>query len=125
VNESIDVFSPDRVRQVLQGYPDGLVTAAVAFVTKRDAPSLDRLMIAVVTHHLPGAPEERPDLTTLPGTTQLVADLQLDSLSLVEINYLLQEMLDVRLGDAELTELKSIDDLRRMLRRHLGVTPPG
>jgi acyl carrier protein len=109
----------------LQGYPEALVGAAVEFVTKRDAATLDRMMLGVISHHLPGSPDERPDITQLPGGTQLVTDLQLDSLSLVEINYLLQELLDIRLTDAELTELKTIDDLRRMLRRHLGVESPG
>jgi acyl carrier protein len=110
-----------RARQVLAGYPAKTIDAAVEFVTDRSPAALDRVVYGVIAFHLPKPEQRSLDLATLPGSTKLAADLSFDSLAVVEVNFLLSDLLSINLSDAELQSLVTIDDLRMVLRKNLGL----
>jgi acyl carrier protein len=110
-----------RVREILDGYPDNIVEAGVAFASTRNADALDRLMFLLMAFHRPRQSDRQEDLSKLPGSTRLVADLGFDSLSIVEVNFLITDLLDVQLTDDDLRGLVTLDDLRLILRRRLGL----
>lgn len=108
-----------RAREILAGYPEPVVTAATDFLTTRSPEALDRLVFGVLAFHLPKKEDRQSDLSARPGFTRLAADLSFDSLSLVEVNFLLTDLLGAKLSDDELRSLVTLDDLRLLLRRHL------
>ena len=110
-----------RARQVLAGYPAQTVDAAVEFVTTRSPEALDRVVYGVIAFHLPNPELRSKDLSAMPGSTRLAADLSFDSLAVVEVNFLLSDLLGINLSDAELQSLVTIDDLRLLLRKNLGL----
>jgi acyl carrier protein len=110
-------------RELLKGYPAATVEAAVEFSRSRSPQALDRLVLGVVAFHLPRRNDRDLDLSKLGGSTRLVEDLAIDSLAIVEINFLLTDLLGVHLEEEELRRLVTLDDLRRLLARHLRIGP--
>jgi acyl carrier protein len=110
----------ERARTILAGYPAHTREAAEAFVQSRSPEALDRLVLGVLTYHLPPDPA-RPALETLPGSTPLVAELGLDSLTVVEMTFVLEDVLAIKIADDELRMLNTLDELRQLLRTRLGV----
>ena len=125
MNSSAPADPVARVQTLLQGYPEATVAAAVRFASHRDAAALDLLVRGVLVFHLPArtAATVPPDPATLPGTTRLVEDLSVDSLTLVELGFLLEDVLGVRLENEALRSIVTLDDLTGLLRTRLGVPP--
>ena len=118
---SSPVDPADKIREILAGYPPATVDAALEFATKRSAEALDRLVLGVIAFHLPRSEDRRRDLSLLPEGTKLVADLSFDSLAVVEVNFLFSDLLGVNLSDEELHGLVTLNDLRSLIRKHLGL----
>lgn len=104
-------------RELLASYPAGTLAATEKFLGDRDPAALDALMLGVLEKHLPPR-DGRAPLATQPGTARLIDDLGFDSLALVEVNFLLQDITGLKLPEAEMRELRTLDDLRALLRRH-------
>ncbi len=113
--------TPEKARQILAGHPPATIEAAVEFLTTRSVESLDKMVFGIVAFHLPHSENHHRDLSQLPGSTRLVADLSFDSLSIVEVNFLFTDLLGVNMTDEELQTLVTLDDLRRIVRHHLGI----
>lgn len=113
--------SAARIRTVLQGYPEATVEAAVRFAATREPAALERLVRGVLVFHLPVKREDLADPAALPGCAKLVEELSVDSLTLVELSFLLEDVLGVRLGDEELRSITTVDELCRALKSRLGV----
>jgi acyl carrier protein len=113
----------EHARKLLAGYPAPTIEAGVAFAQARTAENLDRLVLGVLAFHLPTKQKPGADLLGLPRSTRLVDDLAVDSLALVEMSFLLDDLLGVKLSDEELRTLATIDDLLGALHKHLGLRP--
>lgn len=53
-----------------------------------------------------------------------LADLLIDSLALVELVMVLEDVFDVGIGDPDLAGLRTVDDLCAAVRRRVRMTPP-
>jgi acyl carrier protein len=113
-----------RVRQVLAGYPAATVSAAVDFARTRSPEVLDQVVLGVLAFHLPRSANQGSDLAGKPGTTQLVAELSVDSLSMVEMSFLLTDLLGVTLSEEDMRKITTIDDLTGTVRRYVFQAPP-
>lgn len=117
----MDETSPEHrlkvARELLVGYPDGTLAATEKFLGDRDPSALDAMLLGVLEKHLPPR-EGRKPLGVQPGTARLIEDLGFDSLALVEVNFLLQDITGLKLPEAEMRELQTLDDLRALMRRH-------
>ncbi len=100
---------------MLHGYPPGTVETAEQFLKDSQPEALDRLVDLVLTHHLPTRPD-RPVIADLPPSAQLVGDVGLDSFAMVELTFLLEELLGVKFPDEELRRLQTLGDLRAAVR---------
>jgi hypothetical protein len=118
---SLPVNPADKAREILAGYPSTTVEAAVEFATTRSPEALDRLVLGVIAFHLPRHEDRKRDLGLLGGDTKLVADLSFDSLAVVEVNFLFADLLGVNLSDEELHSLVTLNDIRFLIRKHLGL----
>ncbi len=115
MNASDSAGRLQRARDQLRGFPDGTLAAAEGFFGAGDLAALDRLVDWVLTHHLPAKPG-RPPLGDLPADSRLVEDIGLDSLAMVEMTFLLEELLGAKFPDDELRQLRTLGDLRAAVR---------
>ena len=113
----------EHARKLLAGYPEPTIEAGVAFAQSPTGEDLDRLVLGVLAFHLPTKGKTDIDLNALPRSTRLVEDLAVDSLALVEMSFLLDDLLGVKLADEELRTLVTVGDLLGALRRHQGLNP--
>jgi acyl carrier protein len=107
----------EPLRKTLQGFPEETLIACAEFQANSSDAAFDRAVLGVIAHHL-SEPPKRP-LAELPGTTALVADLGLDSVTMVEMAFIFEDVFLTHLPQEELVKIVTLDDLRTMLRRHL------
>ncbi len=110
-----------HVRESFVGFPSRVTAAYLAFAESGDLPSLDVVVLGVLQFYLPKKPAA--PLDSLPGTTRLVDDLGCDSLTLVDIVFMVEGVFDIKLDDAELARILTLDDLRALVRRLLTGAP--
>ncbi|MGH7955458.1 MAG: acyl carrier protein [Opitutaceae bacterium] len=103
-----------RVQENLTGFPPPVVDAYLAFADTGDLARLDDVVLGVLQFYLakpPAAP-----LTTMPGATRLVADLGCDSLTMIDVMFLAEALLGIKLADDELVKIDTLDELRAHFR---------
>lgn len=106
----------ERAKNLLRGYPEGALSSAKSFFETRRTEHLDALVISILTYHLPANPAGKPDVAAMPRSTLLVQDLAFDSLSAVEMSFLLQDLFAVHIPDKDLVTLQTVDDLLKLVR---------
>jgi acyl carrier protein len=106
-----------RVTEHLTGFPPAVVEAYLAYATNGDLARLDELVLGVLQFYL-AKPPTAP-LATLPGTTRLVEDLGCDSLTMIDVLFISEALLDIKLADDELTRIQTLDELRAHFRRRM------
>ncbi len=113
-----------RLKKNLHGYPAGTAEAGEALLRTRDPKHLTPLIAGVLSYLTPQdkAARHAAMLSEAGISLQLVSDLQLDSLTMVELAFLVEDSLGIKLPDEELTHLVTLDDLNKMLQRQLGIT---
>ena len=103
-----------RAAELLNGFPPDVVSAYQAFAEKGDPANLDIVVLGVLHFYL--AKKPAVSLSTYPSTTRLVEDLGCDSLTMIDMVFMVESIFDVKLEDAKLANLLTLDDLRNYLR---------
>jgi len=111
-----------RARLLLHGHSPETLAAAEDFFSRRDGAALDRLVLGILAYHLPACPDDKADLAALPPSTRLFEDLTFDSLSAVEMSFLLQDLFEVQIPNEDIQGLRTIADLRDLVRRRVPLT---
>ncbi|PTX96623.1 hypothetical protein DB354_08170 [Opitutus sp. ER46] len=103
------------MRQIMRGYPEETILACAEFKATRRDDSFERAFAGIITHHLLQPPAQ--PVSAMPGTTRLVADLGLDSLTMVEMVSIFEAIFGVRLRADDFASVRTLDELRALLRR--------
>ena len=103
-----------RVQENLTGFPKTVVDAYLAFAETGDLGQLDEVVLGVLQFYLAKPPAA--SLSTLPGSTRLIADLGCDSLTMIDVMFLAENLLGIKLADDELTKIETLDQLRAHFR---------
>ncbi len=103
-----------RVQENLTGFPQPVVDAYLAFADTADVTRLDEVVLGVLQFYL-AKPPPAP-LASMPGSTKLIADLGCDSLTMIDVMFLAENLLDIKLADDELTKVETLDELRAHFR---------
>ena len=103
-----------RVQENLTGFPAGVVEAYLAYADSGDLARLDEVVLGVLQFYL-AKPPPAP-LATLPGSTRLVADLGCDSLTMIDVMFLAESLLGIKIADDELVRVETLDQLREHFR---------
>ena len=101
----------------LDGYPAALIDQYLAFAEDGNLMRLDRVVLGVLQFNLANPPPEA--LTVMAGSTRLVDDLGCDSLTMVDMLFVAEEIFGVKISDDELSRVTTLDDLRAHFRRHV------
>ena len=114
------ISSPEarlRVQENLTGFPAPVVEAYLAFADTGDLARLDEVVLGVLQFYL-AKPPPAP-LITMPGSTRLVADLGCDSLTMIDVMFLAEILLGIKIADDELVRIETLDALRAHFRRRM------
>jgi len=112
-----------RLRELLRGFPEDTIAACAEFQVTGGDDAFDRAVHGIITHHLSEPPAQ--PVAALPGSTALVAGLGLDSITMVEMVFLFEDLFAVKLPQEEFIKVVTLDDLKRLLRGALAKRNPG
>jgi acyl carrier protein len=98
-----------RANAELAGFPVSIIEAYVDFTQNGDVVLLRYFVLGIMQFYL-ARPPQLP-LSELPGSTRLVEDLGCDSLTIIDMLFLVERLLEIRLSDDELTRATTIDGL--------------
>jgi acyl carrier protein len=116
------IEAPKRVQETLVGFPPRITAAYIAFVENGEPAELDVVVLGVLQSCL--AKKPKVSIDTLPGSTRLADDLGCDSLTMLETVFMVESLFDIDIDDRDLVRLKTIDDLRDLLRQLVLVNTP-
>ena len=108
---------PDRIRQLLRGFPEAAIDACRRFEETGSLAAFDDALCRIIHHHL-----DQPraaDVASLPGNTRLVEDLGLDSLTMIEMVFLFEDLFATKIPPEDLTKVVTLEDLRTLLKARL------
>jgi acyl carrier protein len=121
VVQRVDMISPSdarlRVQENLTGFPKSVVDAYLGFADTGDPDRLDDVVLGVLQFYLAKPPPA--SLTTFPASTRLIADLGCDSLTMIDVMFLAESLLGIKLADDELVKVETLGELREHFRRRL------
>ncbi|MCC5835266.1 MAG: acyl carrier protein [Opitutales bacterium] len=108
------ILPPDVAAEKLDGYPPEILEAYQAFHTQRDPADLDRVVFGLIGFLMP-EPAEQP-LEKMEDSTRLREDLQIDSITIAEAVFLIEELFDISIRNEDLMKIETIGNLRGHLR---------
>ncbi len=111
----------EKLRSLLRGFPEPTITDCATFQATGDPAAFERAVLGLVHHHL--SPKPPKPLADYPRTTALVAELGLDSITMVELVFIFEDLFAAKLPQDELLQVVTIEDLLALLRRHLPARP--
>jgi acyl carrier protein len=106
-----------RVQENLTGFPQAVVDAYLAYADTGNLDRLDEVVLGVLQFYLAKPPPV--PLASMPGSTRLIADLGGDSLTMIDVMFLAENLLGIKLADDELTRIETLDQLREHFRRRM------
>ncbi|MDF1853395.1 MAG: acyl carrier protein [Verrucomicrobiales bacterium] len=115
-------FSEGELEHSLRGFPEQATTAAKALRKKFSEENLEDCLYGIFLFYLPQgtrAPNEKPS-----GSVNLREDLGLDSLSLAEAMFKIEELFDVRIENSEIAEVTTLSDAGTLLFAKVTEEPP-
>ena len=110
-------YAQKCAHESLTGFPPRLTESYLAFAAQGDAANLDAAVLGVLNFYL--ATKPNVSIEQLPGTTRLIEDLGCDSLTMMDTVFMVETLFDIKLADADLTNIATLDDLRTLLRKHV------
>jgi acyl carrier protein len=100
----------DRIKHL----PPEARAAYERFQASGDPAVLDPMILAILEDFIPQTPA-RP-LAQMPGDTQLIADLNFDSLAITEVVFFTEDLFGITISNEEILQVRSLDDLRGFIR---------
>ena len=114
--------SEDDIRTELRGFPASAVEAVLALRGDFSADRLRAALLGVLEFYLPKSAAR--SLAGVPDTARLSEDMGVDSLSLAEAAFKLDELLTVPIETHETAQVKTVGELHTLLCRKLELLPP-
>ena len=114
----------EEIRHLLRGFPDSSIAGAVALRSGAELEDFEACLFGILLFYRP--PGTEPPKGEPSGEMRLQEDLGLDSMSMSEAMFKIEELFDISIDNAELAEVATIADARRLLVGKLSsTTDPG
>ena len=110
---SVMTEEDDPLRDALKRCPPATYQAAREFRNTRDPRHLPAIVIGIIERFV--EPELRPKLKNPHDSLCLIEDLGLDSLTLMEIVLLVEDVLTISINNDELRQLRTLGDVRQFI----------
>lgn len=125
MNPSPCPSSPDdaALREALKRCSESTYAAARRFRQHGHRDDLRQLVAGVIERYVERA--QRPALAAGGDTLRLREDLGLDSLTMMEIVMLAEEILPLSVGNDELMQLRTLGDVQVLIARKVAPAPAG
>lgn len=114
-------LSEGGLKHALRGFPEGAVAAALDLRQEFSPEKMETFLYGIFRFYLPSGtevPEKRPQ-----GEVLLREDLGLDSLSLAEAMFKIEELFGVRVENAEIAEVTTLTAAADLLLQKLDNHP--
>ena len=118
-------FPPSRadlIRQEMRRCSDVAVAAAIEFQESRDPALIQPIVIGVIARFI--EPGMRPHLFTAGDDLKLGEDLGVDSLLMVEIVILLEDVFGITIANDDFRGVCTLADVRRLCQQHAARLAP-
>jgi acyl carrier protein len=109
----------EQIRHELKGFPPEAVSAVLDLREGATAENLDAAIRHIVAFYLPKG--RKGSLLGLPPGTRLREDLGVDSLTMAEAAFKLDDLLGVALDNRETEGVRTLGDLHTLLAHKLGL----
>lgn len=110
---------PPAVETLLRHFPDEVRASYIRLRETGDPQAADTLVLAIVADHM------RDKCTPLSDTAALMADLGFDSVTIAEMVFFIEDLLQVSVTNAEIMQVRTVGDLRAFVRVKLAAQKPG
>jgi acyl carrier protein len=107
----------EELREALKRCSPATYYAACKFRQTRDVTQLPPIVVGVIERYVDR--EVRPKLRDNPEALRLREDLGLDSLTMMEVVMLAEEVLPISVSNEELITLRTIGDVQRFILKKL------
>ncbi len=106
-----------EIEHLLRGFSDSTVAGTLGLRTGSKTADFEACLFGILSFYRPAGSEELDGVPS--GQTSLHQDLGLDSLSMLEAMFKVEELFDIHIENAELTKIATIDDARRLVEDKL------
>lgn len=111
-------FAAPAPAELLKHFPARIRERFVQFSTSGDPAAADEVVLAIVREHVP-ARRQGTTPAVLTDAMSLTGDLGIDSISIADALFMLEEVFNVSIATKEIAHLRTVGDLRGFIRRKL------
>ena len=119
--DSVASETPDHLREILKRCPPATYEAARHFRATGDARQVPAIVLGIIERFMESG--LRPKLGQPDDNLLLGEDLGLDSLTMMEIVILVEDVLAISIKNEELRQLRTLGDVRQFIAGKLGDKP--
>jgi 3-hydroxyacyl-[acyl-carrier-protein] dehydratase len=107
------MITAEEVRAKLDGYPEAVLTDYARFAADRDVAALHRFILGLI--HFLHDSDGRSSIDDLADTADLRADLGIDSITIAEVVFLIEDIFEIEIANAELISINTIGELKAFI----------
>ncbi|MCD8481632.1 MAG: phosphopantetheine-binding protein [Verrucomicrobia bacterium] len=107
-------IAPEIAAEKLDGYPVEIIEAYRKFYQSEDPRHLDDVLFGLLMFLLAEPPVVH--LSTLPDTAKLREDVGVDSITITEVIFLVEDLFEITVPNEDLEHITTIGDLRSYMR---------
>lgn len=107
------MISIEQLHIKLTGYPEEVIGHYAAFLNTRDPEQLNAFVIGLI-QFLQDSNEPR-DVQTLSDDTDLREDMGVDSITIAEVVFLLEEIFEIEIENNDLMRIQTVGELKKYI----------
>ena len=115
-------FAAPAPEELLNHLPAKVRDSYKLYKTTGDMAAADEVVLAIVRDHVPAKKVDQIPAVLTDAST-LMGDLGIDSVSIADAVFMLEDVFDVSIANKELIRLRTVGDLRSFIRAKLANGP--
>jgi len=112
------MISQEDLKEKLSGYPEVIFQHYQSYLETQKAEALNEFVLGLIRFFQDE--NEVPPMEELSDTTEIRKDLGVDSVTIAEIVFLIEEVFEIEIDNEDLMQLNTIGELREYIIRKVG-----